>query len=97
MGGQLTWYVARAAGIVTWGLLIASMIWGLLYATRVLRRRVSAWWLLGVHRFLGALAVVFAGVHVVALLADQLRQLPACATCSCRSSDPGIRSRSDGA
>ena len=33
MDGQLTWYVARAAGIVTWGLLIASMIWGLLYAT----------------------------------------------------------------
>jgi predicted ferric reductase len=71
MDGKLTWYVARAAGIVTWGLLIASMIWGLLYATRMLRRRVSAWWLLGVHRFLGALAVVFVGVHVVALLADQ--------------------------
>ena len=70
MSGQLTWYVARAGGIVTWGLLVASMIWGLLYATRVLGRRVSSWWLLGVHRFLGALAVVFAAVHVIALLAD---------------------------
>jgi predicted ferric reductase len=70
MDSQLTWYVARAAGIVTWGLLVASMIWGLLYATRVFRRRVAPWWLLGVHRFLGALAVVFLGVHVVALLAD---------------------------
>jgi len=67
---QLTWYVARAGGIVTWGLLVASMIWGLLYATRVLGRRVSSWWLLGVHRFLGALAVTFLAVHVVALLAD---------------------------
>src|SRR4029077_8690559 len=70
VNGQLTWYVARAGGIVTWGLLVASMIWGLLYATRVLGRRVAPWWLLGVHRFLGALAVVFMGVHVVALLAD---------------------------
>jgi predicted ferric reductase len=70
MDSRITWYVARAAGIVTWGLLVASMAWGLLYATRALGRRVSAWWLLGVHRFLGALAVVFVGVHVVALLAD---------------------------
>jgi predicted ferric reductase len=70
MDPRFTWYVARAAGIVTWGLLVASMTWGLLYATRVLGRRVAPWWLLGVHRFLGALAVVFAAVHVVALLAD---------------------------
>ena len=70
MNTQLTWYVARAGGIVTWGLLVASMIWGLLYATRAFGRRVAPWWLLGVHRFLGALAVVFTSVHVVALLAD---------------------------
>lgn len=70
MTAHLAWYVARASGIITWGLLVASMTWGLLYATRVLGRRVSSWWLLGVHRFLGALAVVFTGVHVVALLAD---------------------------
>ncbi len=71
MNGHLTWYVARAAGIVTWGLLVASMIWGLLYATRVFRRRVPLWWLLGVHRFLSGLAVIFTAVHVVALLLDQ--------------------------
>ena len=70
MNGHLAWYVARAAGIVTWGILVASMLWWLLYATRVLGRRVASWWLLGVHRFLGALAVVFTGVHVAALLAD---------------------------
>jgi predicted ferric reductase len=70
MDSRMVWYVARAAGVVTWGLLVASMVWGLLYATRVLGRRVAAWWLLGVHRFLGALAVVFLGVHVVMLLFD---------------------------
>ena len=71
MSTHLTWYVARGSGIVTWGLLVASMIWGLLYATRVFRRRVSLWWLLGVHRFLGVLAIAFMVVHVVSLLLDQ--------------------------
>ena len=67
---HLAWYVSRSTGIVTWGLLVASMLWGLLYATRLLGRRARPWWMLGVHRFLGALAVVFVIVHVVALLAD---------------------------
>lgn len=71
MSAHLTWYVARGSGIVTWGLLVASMIWGLLYATRVFRRRVSLWWLLGVHRFLGVLAIAFTVVHVASLLLDQ--------------------------
>jgi predicted ferric reductase len=70
MSDHLTWYLARASGIVTWGLLVASMTWGLVYATRVLGRRASSWWLLGVHRFLGVLAIVFTGIHVVALVAD---------------------------
>ena len=71
MTSHLTWYVARGSGIVTWGLLVASMVWGLLYATRVMRRRVSLWWLLGVHRFLGVLAIAFTGVHVAALVLDR--------------------------
>lgn len=74
MSDQLTWYVARASGIVTWGLLVASMVWGLLYATRVFGRKVSAWWLLGVHRWLGVLAIVFTGIHVLALLTDHYVQ-----------------------
>jgi predicted ferric reductase len=67
---HLAWYVARSTGIVTWGLLIASMLWGFLYATRLLGRRARPWWLLGVHRFLGALATAFVIVHVLALIAD---------------------------
>ena len=70
MGSHLTWYVARGSGIVTWGLLVASIGWGLLYATRVMRRRVSLWWVLGVHRFLCVLAMVFTSVHVIALVLD---------------------------
>lgn len=67
---HLAWYVSRATGIVSWGLLVASMLWGFLYATRLLGRRARPWWMLGVHRFLGALAVCFVIVHVVALIAD---------------------------
>lgn len=67
---HLAWYVARSTGIVTWGLLVASMLWGFLYATRLLGRRARPWWMLGVHRFLGALAVCFVIVHVLALIAD---------------------------
>jgi predicted ferric reductase len=74
VSNHLTWYVARASGIVTWGLLVASMVWGLLYATKVFGRKVSAWWLLGVHRWLGVLAIVFTGIHVVALLTDSYVQ-----------------------
>ena len=62
--------MSRGTGIVAWGLIVASMAWGFLYATRVLGRRARLWWMLGVHRFLGALAVVFVLVHVLAIVAD---------------------------
>jgi len=67
---HLAWYVSRATGIVAWGLIVASMVWGFLYATRVLGRKARPWWMLGVHRFLGALAIVFVLVHVLAIVAD---------------------------
>lgn len=70
MSEHLAWYVSRSTGIVTWGLLLASILWGFLHATRLLGRRVRPWWMLGVHRFLGALATVFVVVHVLALVAD---------------------------
>ena len=70
MGGTLTWYVARAAGLVSWALILATIVWGLLLATRVLGRRPTPAWLLSLHRYLGALALTFLGVHVAAILLD---------------------------
>src|SRR4030095_2920750 len=70
MNEHLAWYVSRSTGIVAWGLRVASMVWGFLYATRVLGKRARPWWMLGVHRFLGALAIVFVVVHVLAIVAD---------------------------
>jgi len=68
---RLWWYVARASGLVAWALLAASMLWGLALTTRAFARKAAApRWLLDLHRFLGGLSVVFAGVHREAVVAD---------------------------
>ncbi len=74
MTSQLWWYLARAAGIVSWALVAISVCWGLLLAGRPIPGRSVGWArphrLLDLHRYLGALAVVFTGIHVGALIAD---------------------------
>jgi predicted ferric reductase len=67
---QLWWYVARSTGIVAWALVAAAVIWGLLLTTRLVGGRSAPRWLLDLHRFLGALAVIFTGLHLVGLVAD---------------------------
>jgi DMSO/TMAO reductase YedYZ heme-binding membrane subunit len=67
---QIPWYVARSSGLVAWALIVATIAWGLLLATKVLGRRPTPAWLLSLHRYLGALTVAFVGVHVVAILLD---------------------------
>jgi predicted ferric reductase len=74
MGGHFWWYTARAGGLVSWGLVLASCIWGLLLALRVGGRRPGPAWHLSVHRYLGALALAFLSVHVVSLIADSFVQ-----------------------
>jgi DMSO/TMAO reductase YedYZ heme-binding membrane subunit len=64
------WYTARASGLVAWLLGIASVLWGLALSTRALGRRPRAPWLLDLHRFLGGLTVLFVGLHIGALVAD---------------------------
>ena len=71
MSGTFPWYIARAAGLVSWALLAAATLWGLALSTKVLGRRPRPNWLLDMHRWLGGTALAFTGVHVVALLADQ--------------------------
>ena len=70
MTEQIWWYTARAGGIVALGLVAVSVMWGLLFSSRLLQDRPSPRWLLDLHRFLGGLAVVFTGLHLVALAAD---------------------------
>jgi len=70
MSSHLWWYVARAGGLVAWGLVLASCTWGLLHALRTFGRRPSPSWMLSTHRYLSALAIAFVAVHVVAILVD---------------------------
>lgn len=67
---HLAWYVARAAGLVAWTLLTASVVWGLSISTKVFRGRPRPAWLLDMHRYLGGLAVIFSAVHVAGIVAD---------------------------
>jgi predicted ferric reductase len=67
---QIPWYVARSSGLVAWALIVATIVWGLLLATKALGRRPTPAWLLSLHRYLGALTVAFVAVHVGAVLLD---------------------------
>jgi DMSO/TMAO reductase YedYZ heme-binding membrane subunit len=67
---QFWWYVARASGLVAWGLATASVLWGLALSTKVLGARPRSPWLLDLHRFLGTLTAVFVAVHLAGLAAD---------------------------
>lgn len=70
MSEKTTWYLIRAGGLVAWGLLAASIIFGLLLASRLMSARRATAWTLSVHRFLGGLSVLFTGIHLVALHLD---------------------------
>jgi hypothetical protein len=67
---QLWWYVARAGGLLSWALLAGAVLWGLALSSRAFGKRPRPAWLLDLHRYLGGLALVFLGVHVVAIVLD---------------------------
>lgn len=69
MRSQIWWDTARAGGIIAWALASAAVLTGLQQSTRLARRPPPSW-VLSVHRYLGALAVVFTGVHLLGLVAD---------------------------
>ena len=97
MSGTFPWYVARAAGLVSWALLAAATLWGLALSTRALGDRPRANWLLDMHRWLGGTALAFTGVHVIALLADQYVHFGVDRRSSSRSRRAGTRWPSRGA
>ena len=69
MRSQTWWDIARAGGVVSWALATLAVIGGLQLSTRLVRRPAPAW-VLDVHRFVAGLSVVFLGVHVLGLAAD---------------------------
>jgi len=67
---QLWWYISRSAGFVSWAIVTLSVLWGLALSTKLMGSKAPATWLLDVHRFLGALSVIFIGVHMAGLVGD---------------------------
>jgi predicted ferric reductase len=67
---KLAWYVSRAGGLVAWAVVTASIIWGLALSTRLVSKRGAPAWLLDLHRYLGALSLVFTAIHIVSLPFD---------------------------
>lgn len=67
---QLWWHVARAGGLVSWALVAASVIWGLMLSTKTRPKNRRPHWVLDLHRFLGGLSVVFALIHIAGLMLD---------------------------
>ena len=70
MNPQVWWFVSRSSGIIAWALLTLSVCWGLFISTKAVAKASSPAWLLDLHRYLGGLAVIFTGVHLVGLVAD---------------------------
>jgi DMSO/TMAO reductase YedYZ heme-binding membrane subunit len=70
VSGQFWWYLARSGGIVAWILLASSVALGLLQAGKLIGRASGRSWVADTHQFLGSLATVFVGVHLLALVAD---------------------------
>jgi ferredoxin-NADP reductase/DMSO/TMAO reductase YedYZ heme-binding membrane subunit len=64
------WYVTRASAIIAWALMVISVIWGILLATRVMKPKDNPSWLLDLHRWLSGLSVVFVGIHMASLFID---------------------------
>jgi predicted ferric reductase len=65
-----TWLGIRASGITAWGLLTAVVLWGILLRTQLLGRFAHPMKLLDLHRWLGAIAMVFLIVHMALLMVD---------------------------
>lgn len=70
MNEQVWWYLSRSSGIIALVLLVLSVAWGVLLATRALKPHDRPAWLLEVHRWLGGTALVMTGLHLLGLYLD---------------------------
>jgi DMSO/TMAO reductase YedYZ heme-binding membrane subunit len=70
MNEKIWWYLARSSGIVAMVLLVLSVVWGVLLATRALKPYDRPAWLLDLHKWLGGTAIVMTALHLVGLVMD---------------------------
>lgn len=70
MSEKLAWYVARSSGWVAFVLLAVTVVWGILGITKVIERKGLPRWMMDLHKYVALLTMVFTGVHLAALVAD---------------------------
>jgi hypothetical protein len=70
MDSRVWWWLTRAGGIVAWAVVAATVVWGLLASTKMIRRRGAPAWILDLHRYLGTLTIVFVAIHVATIWLD---------------------------
>ena len=70
MNEKFAWYVSRSSGWVAFVLLAVTVIWGILGITKVIERKGLPRWMMDLHKYLALLTVVFTGVHLGGLVAD---------------------------
>jgi methionine sulfoxide reductase heme-binding subunit len=70
MNPHLWWYLSRAAGIVAYLMLTASVLWGTVLATDLFPKHRRPAWILALHRWLAGLTIFFIAGHLAGLVAD---------------------------
>lgn len=68
---KVFWYMSRAAGLVSYGLVWLSVALGLTITNRLARIWPGGPTVVDLHQFTGLLALSLIGVHVLVLLGDQ--------------------------
>jgi sulfoxide reductase heme-binding subunit YedZ len=78
--GSALWYLSRASGVVSLVLLTLVVVGGVLVRTgRSPRRALPRFVLLGLHRNVALVALVFLGLHVATVVLDQYVSIDAVA------------------
>ena len=70
MNNQIWWNVTRASANIAMVLILLTVFWGVLLATRVLKPNDRPAWLRDIHTWMGGLALIFTIIHMLTLIAD---------------------------
>jgi predicted ferric reductase len=70
MNEKMAWYVSRSSGWVAFVLLAVTVVWGILGITKIIQRRGLPRWMMDLHKYLALLTIVFTGIHLAGLVAD---------------------------
>jgi predicted ferric reductase len=68
---RLSWHLVRSAGITAYLLLVASMVWGMLVSSKLIRDWSPGVLSTTMHNTVSVLALVFSIIHMLLLLVDK--------------------------